>query len=544
MKNYLPKPLVLIILDGWGLAKPHKGNAVNLASTPNMDYFWQKFPHTELEASGNAVGLPQGDDGNSETGHLNIGTGQIVLQALPQINKAIDNQTFFKNLAFEAALKQVKKHYSQLHLIGLISSGCVHSSLEHLFALLKIAAEKKVKKTFLHLFTDGRDSPPNSCRQYLMEVEKEMHKLGVGKIATLMGRFYAMDRDNRWERTQIAYEAMTEGKGLLTENYQQAIEQSYQRGKTDEFLDPLIITTKNGRPRALIEDNDSVIFFNFRIDRPRQLTKAFVVSDFEDLVVKKASFDPYAELFGQKQYQTIGKISTFKRSKKILNLLFVTMTDYEKGLPVLAGFPSDVIEDCLSKTLSQNGKRQLHIAETEKERHVTYYFNGRREEPFPNEDWVEIPSPQVQTYDLKPEMSTPQVCETVSSRLDLKIYDFILVNFANPDMVGHTGVLKAGIKACEEVDKCLGKGIKKIFELNGLCLITADHGNIEEMIDLKTGKTDTKHSTNPVPFIAVSKFFKGKNLFLPKGKLCQIAPTILSLLGIKIPSSMVDKKLI
>lgn len=538
-----PKPIVLIILDGWGIAPPSKGNAVSQAKTPNLNRLWHAYPHTQLEASGEVVGLPRGEPGNSETGHLNLGAGTIVFQSLPRINMAIADGSFFTNKTLWAASEHVKKNNSSLHLLGLIGSGGVHSNIEHLFALLYWAKEQGLRKIFLHLFTDGRDSPPTSSLKYLSLVEEKIKFYGVGKIASLMGRFYAMDRDYRWERIQKAYEALTEGKGILTSSYQKAIEQSYQKGQTDEFIEPIIIQ-ENGKPRALISDNDAVIFFNFRIDRPRELTKAFVLPDFENLVIKKAAFDPYAERYGKRQYEEIGKLTTFKRNKVCKNLLFVTMTEYEPGLPVMTIFPPDQVELPLARILSEKGWRQLHIAETEKERHVTYYFDGKRERPFPGEDWVVIPSPRVKTYDLKPEMSAYQVTEEVIKRIKLNVYDFILINFANPDMVGHTGVLKAGIKACEVVDECMGRVVETVIALGGICLVTADHGNVEEMINLNTGEVDTQHSIHPVPFIIVSKQFQSSPMALSQGILADVAPTILKIARLPQPSRMTGKSLI
>lgn len=542
MLDKIPKPIILIILDGWGLTSNLKGNAVALAKTPNIDKYWHIYPHTELEASQEAVGLPKGEPGNSEAGHLNLGAGRIVYQSLPQINMAIADGTFFQTEALKAVKEHLEKNKSNLHLLGLLGSGGVHSSIEHLFALLRWAKEQKIKNVFLHLFTDGRDSPPTSSRKFLALVEEKIKFYGLGAIASLIGRFYAMDRDNRWNRIQKAYEALTEGKGILTENYNQVIQKFYQVGKTDEFIEPIIIS-KNGKPIGLINDNDAVIFFNFRIDRPRELTKAFVLPDFENLTTKKKVFDPYAERYGKKQYAEEPVATPFQRHKICHNLLFTTMTEYEPGLPVLTIFPPNQINLPLARILSQENWRQLHIAETEKERHVTYYFDGKRETPFKEEDWVIIPSPKVKTYDLQPEMSANQITEEVIKRVKLNIYDFILINFANPDMVGHTGILNAGIKACETTDACLGKVVETTLALGGICLVTADHGNVEEMINLQTGKPDTQHSTNPVPFIITAKE-NNFPLTLPKGVLADIAPTILKLAKISKPVSMTGESLI
>lgn len=535
----MAKPVVLIILDGWGLASGGPGNAITQAKTPSFDRFWAVYPHTQLIASGKAVGLPRGEDGNSETGHLNLGAGQVVFQDLPRINVSIADGSFFKIPAFKAAATHVKKNNSRLHLLGLIGAGGVHSSLEHLLALLHFAKKENLKNVFLHLFTDGRDSPPSSAFTYIAQVETEIEKTGLGKIVTLCGRYFAMDRDYHWDRTKKAYELMVGGIGNQAAPTAEAIKQTYQNNKTDEFIEPVVID-KNG----LVKEHDAIIFFNFRIDRPRQLTKAFVLPDFETLKIKKAPFDPYAERYGLRQYQIPGETTTFEREKVFKDLLFVTMTEYERGLPVLVAFPPEIIKMPLARVLAERDLRQFHIAETEKERFVTYYFNGFRENPFPGEDRIEIPSPNVPTYDQKPEMSAYEVTEKLIKRIKTNIYDFIVVNFANPDMVGHTGVIKAGIKACEVVDECLGKVVKTILNLGGATVVTADHGNVEEMIDLQTGGVDTKHSTNPVPFIVVDKRFDSRGRALPRGILADVAPTILSIMGIEKPDLMTGRNLL
>ena len=533
------KPVVLIILDGWGLAPAGPGNAISQAKIPNFQKFWAAYSKTQLSASGQAVGLPKGERGNSEAGHLNLGAGQIVFQDLPRIDMAIADGNFFENPAFKQAVAHVKKNNSTLHLLGLIGAGGVHSSIEHLIALIHLAKTENISNLYLHLFTDGRDSPPTSAITYLQKVEEELRKTGVGKIASLMGRYFAMDRDNRWERTQKAYEALVLGVGKTGTSITQAIQESYAAGKTDEFIEPVILNKE-----GLIKDNDAVIFFNFRIDRPRQLTKAFVLPDFEKLEIKKVSFDPYAERYGLKIYEVPRGTTTFKRKKVLKNLFFVTLTEYEKGLPVVVAFPPEPVKLPLARILAENNLRQLHIAESEKYPHVTVFFDGGREQPFPGEDWVEIPSPKVATYDLKPEMSARELTEQLLKRLKSGLYDFILVNFANPDMVGHTGVISAGIKACEVVDECLGKIVNSVLNLGGCCLITADHGNIEEMINLTTGEIDTEHSTNPVPFIFVNKQLNLGGRILPRGILADVAPTILALFGINKPELMTGKNLL
>jgi len=533
------KPVVLIILDGWGLAPAGPGNAISQAKIPNFQKYWAVYPRTQLQASGEAAGLPKGERGNSEAGHLNLGAGQIVFQDLPRIDMAIADGTFFQKEAFLQAAEHVRKNQSRLHFLGLIGAGGVHSSMEHLLALIRFAKNQNITDLYLHLFTDGRDSPPTSAINYILKVEEELKNLGIGKVATLIGRYYAMDRDNRWERIQKAYDLLVLGRGEVAANPVEAIKKSYAAGKTDEFIEPIILDNQ-----GVIKDNDAVIFFNFRIDRPRQLTKAFILPDFENLEIKKISFDPYAERYGLKIYETPKGTTTFKREKILKNLFFVTMTEYEKNLPVVVAFPPEPVKLPLARVLSEQGLRQIHIAESEKYPHVTVFFDGGREKPFVGEDWVEIPSPRVATYDLKPEMAAYELTNQVLKRLKGNIYDFILVNFANPDMIGHTGVISAGIKACEVVDECLGKIVDTVLNLNGSCIITADHGNIEEMINLTTGEIDTEHSTNPVPFIIIDKRYNHGGRILPRGILADVSPTVLNLLGIEKPQLMMGKSLI
>jgi len=535
----MTKPVVLIILDGWGIAPAGPGNAITLAKTPTFNQLWSAYPRTLLIASGEAVGLPRGEDGNSETGHLNLGAGQVVFQDLPRINMSIADGSFFQIPAFKAAAEHAKKNNSSLHLLGLVGSGGVHSSLEHLFALLHFTKDYGLNNVWLHLFTDGRDSPPSSAEIYLTNIQEIIEKVGTGKIATLCGRYFAMDRDYRWERTQKAYNLLVLGEGGNTKSPIEAARKSYQNGKTDEFLEPVVVD-KNG----LIKDNDAVIFFNFRIDRPRQLTKAFVIPNFETMEIKKPAFDPFAERYGLRQYQLPEQTTTFKRKKILNNLFFVTMTEYEEGLPAQVAFPPEAVKLPLARILSEKGLRQFHLAETEKERFVTYYFDGQREDPFPGEDRVEIPSPNVSTYDKKPEMSAYQITDELIKKVKANIYDFTVVNFANPDMVGHTGVLQAGIKACEVVDECLGKIINTVTNLGGSCVVSADHGNVEEMINLQTGEADTEHSINPVPFIIVDKRFNQGGRFLPKGILADVAPTVLGIMGIEKPELMTGRNLL
>jgi len=534
----------LIVLDGWGIAPDGPGNAISLAKTPNFKSFWASCPHTQLIASGEAVGLPKGEEGNSETGHMNIGAGRIVYQELPRINLSIADGTFFENKAFLKAIENVRKNNSTLNLMGLIGSGGIHSNIEHLYALLRLAADQKIDKVFLHLFTDGRDSFLTSSPIYIKQIEEEIKKIGVGKIASICGRYYAMDRDNRWDRTQKTYEALTSGIGEKAFSPIEAVINSHKKGVTDEFILPTLIVDQNGQPIKIIGDNDSIIFFNFRVDRPRELTRAFVIEKFESYCPKRKFFDPYAERYGEKQFSEIEICTTFERKKILKNIFFVTMTSYEKNLPVEVAFPPPVVRISLPSLFSNVQERQFHLAETEKFPHVTTFFDGAIDRPYSQEEWIEVPSPKVATYDLQPEMSAEEVTNQYLKRIKTGMYRFSLVNFANPDMVGHTGNIDAAIKACEFTDHCLGIIVREALSLDGTIIVTADHGNVEEMIDLKTGQVDTKHSCNPVPFIVINKNFMGNNLFLDQGILADVAPTILNLAKIIVPSEMTGKSLL
>jgi 2,3-bisphosphoglycerate-independent phosphoglycerate mutase len=541
----VPKPIVLLILDGWGLAPPGPGNAINLANTPNIDRYWNSSPHTRLEASGEAVGLPHGEDGNTETGHINIGAGQIVYQDLPRINMAIADGSFFQNQALIAAMAHVATYQSTLHLMGLIGAGGVHSNIEHLYALLHLCSMHKLEKVALHLFTDGRDSPPTSALTYVSQVKEKITSSGIGSIASIMGRFYAMDRDQRWERTQKAYLTLTKAEGHMAKSAEQAVNDAYEAGKTDEFIEPTVITNEDGSPKALIQENDAVIFFNFRIDRPRQLTKAFVLPNFETAAEKKPAFDPYAVKYYRRHiaYPQL-QSKPFSRGERIKNLFFATMTEYERNLPIAVAFPPQPITMPLGRVLSERSLRQLRIAETEKERFVTYYFNGLREDPFPGEDRIIIPSPKVATYDLYPQMSAPEITETIIERIATGIYHVIIVNYANPDMVAHTGNIKSTITACEVVDECVGKVAEQTMAVGGATLITGDHGNAEELLNPETGAIDTEHSTFPVPFIIIEKSSQGNATMLQSGVLADIAPTMLQLLKVPKPPQMTGHALI
>lgn len=508
-------PLVLIVLDGWGIADKSAGNAIELSNKPHFNSFLNAYAHTQLLASGESVGLPKNEDGNSEVGHLNLGAGRIVYQDLPRINMSIADGSFLTNQELISAVSYAKQNNSKLHLIGLFGSSGVHSSKEHLYALLNLASQQGFKNVFLHLFTDGRDSPPQEAGILITELQDNIKKAGVGKVATVSGRYYGMDRDNRWDRVKKAYDAMTAAIGTSANSAREGIEASYANKITDEFIEPIVIQ-ENGKPVATVADNDAIIFFNFRPDRARELTKAFILPDF----------------------------NFFTRSKKV-NVYFVTMTEYEKGLPVTSVFKPEQVEMPLTKIISDHEVRQLHIAETEKYPHVTYFFNGGKEDPYPNEDRVLIPSPKVSTYDLKPEMSAFEITDALMQKLSLNLYEFVIVNFANADMVGHTGKIPETVKAVEVLDDCIGKIVSKVLMIDGTVIITADHGNAEEMINPQTGGVDTEHSVNPVPFIAINKEL-GQNpgMQLRQGILADVAPTVLDLMGIEKPESIRGTNLI
>lgn len=538
------RPVVLLILDGWGVAPAGPGNAISLAKLPFYNSLLGKFPHCLLQASGEAVGLPKGEDGNTETGHLNLGAGHIVYQDLPRINLSIADGSFFQNPAFLSAINHARKYESNIHLLGLIGSGGVHSNIEHLLALLQLLKEQSFTRVYLHLITDGRDSPPKSSCIYIQQISAFIESLGFGQIATIMGRYFALDRDNRWERTEKAYLCLTHGIGEKGKDPLEVINSSYIKGITDEFILPTNIIN-SGKPVALIKENDSVIFYNFRIDRPRQLTKAFVLENFET-EAGISDFDPFAVKYFKKHISTPGDIQpAFKRGPKIPHLYFVTMTEYSRNVHASAvAFPPNIVLYPIGECISHMGLYQLRMSESEKERFVTYYFNGQREVPFINEERIIVPSPKVPTYDLKPEMSVEKLTETLVEKIKTKKYDFIVVNFANPDMVAHTGNIPATIKACETVDLSLSKIVSEVLKINGTVFVTSDHGNAEELIDPETGDVDTEHSTYPVPFIAINEKWEGKNIMLPMGILADVAPTILKCMQIEIAKSMTGRNLL
>ncbi len=523
-----PRPVVLAILDGWGIAQTYSGNAIGLADTPNFDDLVSRYPAMVLSASGEAVGLPWGESGNSEVGHMNLGLGRIIYQDLPLINKSISDNSFYTNIAFDGAIKNVIENKSCLHLLGLVSNGGVHSSLEHLQALIALTKDRGVKDVCIHIILDGRDTPFNSGINFVKELERFINEYEVGKIATVSGRFYTMDRDNRWDRIEKSYRAMVLGEGNVAQSPVKAINDSYNKKIYDEEFVPTVIMDDD-KPVGLIKENDSVIFFNFRSDRARQITKSLALPGF----------------------------NKFSSWRYIKNLHFVCFTEYEKDLPVEIAFSSEVRQNALGSVISAAGLKQLRIAETEKYAHVTYFFNGDAEEKSPGEDHILIPSPQVSSYDQRPEMSANLITDAILKAInDEDKYDFILVNFANPDMIGHTGNLKSAIKAVEVVDKCLGKLYKSIVAKNGVLLVTADHGNAESMFNMQTGMIDKEHTTNPVPFIIAGNDFEGKtigfqeapgsdlSLLQPQGILSDVAPTILKIMGIVKPDEMTGRSLV
>jgi len=508
----MKKPTVLLILDGYGERKEKDGNAIALANTPVMDKLKKEFPYVEGQASGLFVGLPDGQMGNSEVGHMNMGAGRIVYQELTRITKAIEDGDFFENKALKEAVEHCKKENTALHFMGLVSSGGVHSHIGHIYGLLELAKRAGLKKVYLHAFLDGRDTPPDSGKSFLMDVEKKMQELGVGEIATISGRYYAMDRDKNYDRVEKAYRAMVDGTGEKASSVEEAIDASYAKKVYDEFVLPTVIE-KDGAVHT-VSDGDAMIFFNFRPDRAREICHAFCDDEF----------------------------NFFNRGAR-KKVFFVCFTDYDPTIPnKRVAFEKEEIHNTLGEVVSNLGKNQLRIAETEKYAHVTFFFNGGKEEPYENEDRILVPSPkEVPTYDLKPEMSCYTVTEKLTEAIRSGKYDLVVANFANPDMVGHTGVLSAAIKAIEVVDECMGKVVDAVESMHGNLFILADHGNADIMIDEKTGEPYTAHTTNPVPFILVSD---EKHKLREGGCLADVAPTLLELMGIPQPKEMTGKSLL
>ena len=509
------KTTVLMILDGFGINERKEGNAISQANTPVLDHILATYPHVKGYASGRAVGLPDGQMGNSEVGHLNIGAGRIVYQELTRITKAIEDGDFFENPALLDAVAHCKKNGSALHLYGLLSDGGVHSHNTHLYALLQLAKRNDLEKVYVHLFLDGRDTPPSSGASYAAQLEEKMREIGVGKAATVMGRYYAMDRDKRWDRVQEAYNAMVLGRGEDGTDAVAAIQKSYENGKTDEFVVPTVLRTEDGQPVAKIGDGDAVIFYNFRPDRAREITRAFCDPDFDG----------------------------FQREKVPQDLKYICFTEYDPTIPNKeVAFQPQHLNNTLGEYISSLGLKQLRTAETEKYAHVTFFFNGGVEEPNPNEDRWLVPSPKVATYDLKPEMSAVEVTDGLVKALRSGEYDLIIVNYANSDMVGHTGVMSAAVKAVETVDACIGRVMEALLEVKGQMFICADHGNSDQMVDYETGEAFTAHTTNPVPFILVN-YTDGVGL-RDGGKLADIAPTLLEMMGLPKPAEMTGESLL
>lgn len=508
------KPLMLIIMDGWGINQETEGNAVAQAKTPYYDSLLDTYPHTQLDASGENVGLPEGQMGNSEVGHLNIGAGRIVYQDFTRISKSIREGDFFKNGILLEAIDNARNKNTSLHLIGLLSDGGVHSHITHLYALLELAKQKALSRVYVHALLDGRDVPPANAREYIDALEEKFKELGIGAISTVMGRYYAMDRDKRWDRVEKAYDAMVYGEGQKATLASGAVAKSYEQGKTDEFVEPTVIIKDTGEPVATVKDGDSVIFYNFRPDRAREITRAFVDDDFHGFDRK----NPHPKVF------------------------YVCMTQYDKTIDAPVAFKPQVLMNTMGEYLSKQGIKQLRIAETEKYAHVTFFFNGGVEPPNTGEERILIPSPKVATYDMKPEMSAIEVTEAVLKEIEVDRFDVIILNFANPDMVGHTGIMAATVKAVETIDNCLDRIVEAVKSKNGIVLVTADHGNAEQMTDPETGQPHTAHTTNPVPFIYIND--RHPDAVLRQGRLEDIAPTMLSLLGIGIPAEMTGKTLI
>jgi len=509
------RKIILIVMDGWGIAPPGPGNFTSQAKTPNFNFLSKHYPYTQNKCSGNAVGLPEGTQGNSEVGHLHMGAGRIVMQKYEKINRSIRDGSFFKNAVLLKAMKHTKKNNSKLHIMGLCSDEAIHAHTDHLLALLDMAKQQGLTEVYIHFIADGRDVPEKSAQKYIDIIEAKTAKLGIGKIASVVGRYYAMDRDKNWDRTKLAYDLLVAGKGFKAKSASEVIAKAYSRGdKTDYYIQPTVITGKDNLPLALIEDGDSVIFFNFRTDRPRQLTECFIGKDFRG----------------------------FNR-ESLPKVMFTTFTQYDSNFGCPFAFEDDDLKNNLGQVIAKNKLKQLRISETEKYPHVTFFFNSQNEEPNPLEDRIMTSSPKVPSYDLKPEMSAYNVTQKLLERIDNGNYDFILVNYANCDLVGHSAVKSAIIKAVEVVDECVGKVVNHGLKKDYTIIITADHGNAEDKI-YPDGKPKPSHSLNKVPFILVSEEDALMKVKLRSGGLSDVAPTIIDLMGLKKPKEMTGESLI
>jgi len=508
----MPKPVVLIIFDGWGYSESPEYNAIDNAKTPIWDELWENYPHTLIEGSGAEVGLPSGQMGNSEVGHLNLGSGRVVYQEFTRVSRAIRTGSFFTNDTLCEAIEQAKENNSAIHILGLLSPGGVHCHEEHIHAMVKLCSEKQVNNFYLHAFLDGRDTAPQSAMQSLQEMQDIFDQQGSGRFASVVGRYYAMDRDHRWDRIKETYDLITDGHADFTASTAiNALEMAYQRNETDEFVKATRILSSNGKP-VKVEDNDIVVFMNYRSDRARQITRSFIDEEFD----------------------------CFDKNRKLNLGQFVSLTEYSANFDVPVAFPPERLKNVFGEYLSNMGLSQLRIAETEKYAHVTFFFNGGREEPFKFEDRILIPSPNVATYDLQPQMNAPELTEKLIEAIESNKYDTIICNFANPDMVGHTGKLQPTIQAIEVLDGLLAKIITTIKKVNGECLITDDHGNAERMLNIETGQPHTAHTSNPVPLIYVGRDAK----LTSAGALSDIAPTMLSIMGLEIPEEMNGRSLV
>lgn len=508
------RPTVLLILDGFGLNDRREGNAIAIANTPVMDRLMKEYPFVKGYASGMAVGLPEGQMGNSEVGHINLGAGRIVYQELTRITKEIQDGSFFENPALLEAVNNCRKHNSDMHFFGLLSDGGVHSHNTHLYGLLELAKRYGIKNVYVHAFLDGRDTPPTSGKGYIEELEEKIKEIGVGKIATVMGRYYAMDRDNRWDRTEKAYRAIVYGEGIAAESAVEAVQASYDNEVHDEFVIPAVIM-ENGKPVGTVKENDSIIFYNFRPDRARQLTKAFCLDDFKG----------------------------FDRGRERMRLTYVCFCEYDITIPnKLVAFDKVSLDNTFGQFLAQHKMTQLRLAETEKYAHVTFFFNAGIEVPNEGEDRILVDSPKVATYDLKPEMSVYEVCDNLVKAIKSGKYDVIICNYANPDMVGHTGILEAAVKAIEAVDECVGRALDALLSVDGQMFLCADHGNAEQLIDYETNEPFTAHTTNPVPFILINH---DKDYTLDEGGcLADVAPTLIEMMGMEKPKEMTGRSLL